>query len=179
MSAAARPALVLAAVAALAAPAVAQDRGDQTAAERRAERLEDFALSMSVRLALAADARTRPLDLDVTARGGVVQVAGAVPERDRAALAAVVLDVPGVYAVRRLDRPPSGDRPAPPARSGGAGRVGGVAEPPSVAPTFHAVERGDTLFELARRYGTTVDALVRLNGLGSTGIVAGRRLRVR
>ena len=173
MSAAARPALVLAAVAALAAPAVAQDRGDQTAAERRAERLEDFALSMSVRLALAADARTRPLDLDVTARGGVVQVAGVVPERDRAALAAVVLDVPGVYAVRRLDRP------APPEPEREVEPAGGVVEPPSVAPTFHAVERGDTLFDLARRYGTTVDALVRLNGLGSTGIVAGRRLRVR
>ena len=173
----ARPALVLAVWAALAVPAVAQGRTGPTAAERRAERLEDFALSMSVRLALAADARTRPLELDVTARGGVVQVVGAVPEPDRAAVAAVVLDVPGVFAVRRMERRPGrSPQSAPPRWPTPPGRA---AEPPSVAPTFHAVERGDTLFELAREYATTVDALVRLNGLSSTVIVAGSRLRVR
>lgn len=41
------------------------------------------------------------------------------------------------------------------------------------------VVRGDTLYGLARRYGTTVDRLKSLNGLRSNTIYAGQQLRVR
>ena len=169
-----RPALVFAVLAAsvgLSAPAGAQEADGRSAKARIAERLEDFALSMSVRLALAADPRTLPFELDVSARGGVVHIEGDVPQDDRRTVAVVALGVAGVRAVRRVDA-----RPAPPPATGGAGPGEG---PPLVRASFHVVERGDTLFALAERYGTTVGEIVRLNGLASTTIVAGRRLRVR
>ncbi|MGW6602930.1 LysM peptidoglycan-binding domain-containing protein [Streptomyces sp. NPDC055036] len=51
------------------------------------------------------------------------------------------------------------------------------AERPGVGK--HTVRPGDTLWELARTYGTTTERLQRLNGLGhSTLISAGRTLRV-
>ena len=42
----------------------------------------------------------------------------------------------------------------------------------------HTVKRGDTLFALARRYNTTVDALRKLNNLKGNNLTTGRRLRV-
>lgn len=55
------------------------------------------------------------------------------------------------------------------------------ATPATVQETttrVHVVERGDTLFSIARRNGTTVGALVTANGLGSaeTPLSTGRRL---
>ncbi|GAA5334990.1 MULTISPECIES: C40 family peptidase [Thermus] len=47
--------------------------------------------------------------------------------------------------------------------------------PPS--PT-HTVAPGDTLFSLARRYGTTVEELMRLNGLASPELKVGQVLRL-
>lgn len=43
----------------------------------------------------------------------------------------------------------------------------------------HVVRRGDTLFSIARRYGTNVASLKRLNNLQSSQLTVGRRLRVR
>jgi LysM repeat protein len=52
-----------------------------------------------------------------------------------------------------------------------------VAQPAQPA-RVHVVERGDTLFSIARRTGTTVNALVTANGLGTpdTPLSIGRRL---
>ena len=144
-----------------------------------AERLDDLRLATAVRLALVGDTRTRPLDVDVVAQDGVVQVEGAVPEADRPAVDAVAREVPGVRAVRRPGEPldaPGGrvtipPRPAASAPAPEAAPVGGVEH--------HVVERGDTLFSLARRYRTTVDEILRLNGLRSPSIEVGQRLRVR
>jgi len=49
---------------------------------------------------------------------------------------------------------------------------------PSTEQRIHTVERGDTLFSIARRNGTTVEALVEVNGLGSRDATLGigRRL---
>ena len=41
------------------------------------------------------------------------------------------------------------------------------------------IRRGDTLSTIARRYGTTVSKLKRLNGIKGTSIRAGKRIRVR
>lgn len=43
---------------------------------------------------------------------------------------------------------------------------------------YHTVQSGDTLFSISRRYGTTVDALQRLNNLSSPAISVGQRLVV-
>lgn len=42
----------------------------------------------------------------------------------------------------------------------------------------HTVQRGDTLFALARRYNTTVDTLRKLNNLKGNKLATGKRLRV-
>jgi len=47
------------------------------------------------------------------------------------------------------------------------------------AAKYHKVRRGETLGHIARRYGTSVSRLKRLNGLRGTTIRAGQRLRVR
>lgn len=118
------------------------------------------------------DPRTRGLDAEVTASGGVVAVAGIDDPAYQAVAAAVVGALPGVRAVEGLgvaglSPEASGDGPAV--------RVVPVRE----APRVHVVERGDTLYGLARRYGTTLDALVDLNDLRSTDIRIGQRIRVR
>ena len=41
------------------------------------------------------------------------------------------------------------------------------------------IRRGDTLSTIAKRYGTTVSKLKRLNGIKGTSIRAGKRIRVR
>jgi membrane-bound lytic murein transglycosylase D len=51
--------------------------------------------------------------------------------------------------------------------------------PPDIVTDVHIVRSGDTLGAIARRYRTSVDAIVRLNGLRSrTLIYPGQRLRV-
>ncbi|HCN72120.1 MAG TPA: lytic transglycosylase, partial [Pusillimonas sp.] len=42
----------------------------------------------------------------------------------------------------------------------------------------HIVRKGDTLYDLARRYSTSVGELRRLNNLKSTHLKLGQRLRV-
>jgi LysM repeat protein len=51
---------------------------------------------------------------------------------------------------------------------------------PPPGPSFtYVVQRGDTLFAIARRYGTTVSAIARLNGLVNPSyIYVGQRLRI-
>lgn len=54
---------------------------------------------------------------------------------------------------------------------------------PTPAPTttgqLHTVVKGDTLYNISRRYNTTVEALKTLNGLTSNNIFIGQELRVR
>lgn len=55
-------------------------------------------------------------------------------------------------------------------------QTGSDVLPPSGCRFTHWVRYGDTLFSLARRYGTTVEALKRANGLWSDTIYAGTGL---
>jgi membrane-bound lytic murein transglycosylase D len=52
------------------------------------------------------------------------------------------------------------------------------AERPEPASTMHRVKRGETLFSIAKRYGTTVALLKEWNGLRSSMIQIGQRLIV-
>lgn len=49
-------------------------------------------------------------------------------------------------------------------------------EPP--APQYHTVAAGDTLYNISRRYNTTVDEIKKLNNLTSNTIKIGQQLRV-
>ncbi len=50
--------------------------------------------------------------------------------------------------------------------------------PPSPAVQYYTVIKGDTLYSISRRYGTTVDKIKQFNGLTSNTISIGQRLRV-
>ncbi|MCC6457082.1 MAG: LysM peptidoglycan-binding domain-containing protein [Caldilineaceae bacterium] len=49
---------------------------------------------------------------------------------------------------------------------------------PSPTDTFYTVVRGDTLYAIARRNGTTVEAIIQANGLTNSYIYVGQRLRI-
>ncbi|MFZ2897925.1 MAG: glucosaminidase domain-containing protein [Saprospiraceae bacterium] len=49
---------------------------------------------------------------------------------------------------------------------------------PPAAPVYHTVVKGDTLYNLSKRYNTTVDAIRSLNGLTDNTIKIGQSLRV-
>ena len=51
--------------------------------------------------------------------------------------------------------------------------------PPSRPKFFYIVRRGDTLYAIARRFGTTVAAVARLNGLVNPSLIyVGQRLKI-
>lgn len=43
---------------------------------------------------------------------------------------------------------------------------------------FHTVERGDTLYDLAKKYGTTIELIQRSNGLSGEKILDGKKLKI-
>lgn len=53
-----------------------------------------------------------------------------------------------------------------------------ATEPPPATVKYHNVVKGDTLYNISRRYGLTVDRLKQMNGLTSNTIAIGQRLQV-
>lgn len=51
--------------------------------------------------------------------------------------------------------------------------------PPEPSPSTYTVQPKDTLYSIARRFGTTVEALVALNGLEGTALEVGQVLKLR
>lgn len=128
--------------------------------------MDDLRLETAVRLAMVGDPRTRPLNPEVDAEAGIVTVTlGALSEAVGAAARDVAERVDGVRRVTGL--PEASARQRIPARSAASATV------------THTVRRGETLSSLARRYGTTISAIQRLNELRGTVIRVGQRLRIR
>lgn len=171
--------------------------GSAHAQSALADRIEDLRRTAAVRAALAEDTQTRPYDVGVTTEAGVVTLVGVVGTmgaRERAeALAGAVRGIRLVQNSLRIegqpDLPVTRSVAAPPEATGEeqnepppvADEPEAQAEPEASAaqPVYHTVRSGDTLYAIARRYGTTVQALQRLNDLRSNDIRIGRRLRVR
>jgi LysM repeat protein len=54
-----------------------------------------------------------------------------------------------------------------------------VAQPAHAQGQIHVVQRGETLYSIAARYGTTVQAIANANGLGNANMIyAGQRLTI-
>lgn len=66
---------------------------------------------------------------------------------------------------------PVNPTPVPEPNTGRDEGEGGAGE-------YHVVVKGDTLFSLARRYNTSVQAIRQLNGMSDNSINVGQRLRV-
>ncbi len=51
-------------------------------------------------------------------------------------------------------------------------------KPKPPATVYHSVRKGDTLYGLAKRYGTTVSKIQRANGISGSTIRIGQRLKI-
>ena len=72
-------------------------------------------------------------------------------------------------AVAAVTKPAKSNTPAKPAAQ---------KQETKAAPTSHTVKKGETLSVIARKYGTTVDALKKTNGLKSDNITIGQKLKL-
>lgn len=52
------------------------------------------------------------------------------------------------------------------------------AKPAAPKTRIHKVSKGDTLFSLSKKYGVTVDAIKKANGMSGTSISIGQRLKI-
>jgi len=77
---------------------------------------------------------------------------------------------------QRLIIPRSG---APPTRVASAAPSGGATAVAGSGPLTVTVQRGDTLWDISRRYNVTTAQLMEINGLSSSRIHPGDRLTVR
>lgn len=158
-----------------------------------AARLDDLRRETSVRLALAENAEMRAYEVTVDVADGIVVLSGLVPTlgtRDN--VVAFVSGLRGVRVVRstlRLEGRPDQSLPDPvePAHrveeADTTNRLENsepqATEQAPTGPVYHSVRRGDTLYGIARRYETSVNAISELNDLRSTTVRIGQRLRVK
>lgn len=167
------------------------------------QRLSDASVSAHVKLALVAERRLRRFEIDPVAQGGIVLLRGDVSSNEERILAErVAREVKGVRGIRNALEvpgmaalPDTADLPlavAPVDSATVTARrdtitsqpvdVPEVGEPaPSTASdiVYHTVRSGDSLWEIARQHGTTVDAIRRLNDMQGDRLRPGERLRVR
>ncbi len=101
----------------------------------------------------------------LSAKPESVQVAAAEPSA-----------TPQRGGIRPASFSPSPNSATPGNAAAGRGDVQTLRRSPQAQT--HTVKRGDTLFALARRYNTTVDALRKLNNLKGNNLATGKRLRI-
>jgi LysM repeat protein len=107
--------------------------------------------------------------------GGDVGAAASVSPSAAASAAVLVTPSPSVDVTTPSPAPPSEIAPSP-----SLGPSAPVASP-SPATTFrttYTVKSGDTLLGIASKFGTTVAAIKRLNGLNSNTIHVGQKLKI-
>ena len=75
--------------------------------------------------------------------------------------------LPGVTPGPTPNFPPLGPAPGP-----------GAGVPPAGNTVAHTVVKGDSLWGLAKRYGTTVEAIQAANGISDTNIQTGRMIQI-
>src|SRR5690606_41664578 len=106
------------------------------------------------------------------------------PRATTAALPLPAPEAPSGGPVRPSSQAPAGEPSARPetSQAGTPARVSSrlnATDPrPNPSIRTHTSQRGDTLYSLARRYNTSVDALRKLNNLKNSSLSTGQRLRV-
>ncbi|MCS3696458.1 LysM peptidoglycan-binding domain-containing protein [Salinibacter ruber] len=129
------------------------------------QRLADASVAARAKQALARHRTLRRFDFSLSAVRGRLVLRGDVDTREQyreAERVAAALD-----AVRAVANEVTVD-----------GRPVTSADPSSAGTAYHTVRRGDTLSEIARRYGVSVQQLRRLNDQTSS-LQPGERIRVR
>lgn len=172
------------------------------------QRLRDASLAAHVRIALVEERRLRAYEIETEAENGVVRLRGHLPSTEAAELAEQIAGVVrGVREVENLTEVPASEvvdaradrraedlaqsdlpaqdestepvrsEPAAPAQAEATAPV--RAEPSAPAQEQYTVRSGDSLWEIARRHDTTVEAIKRLNNLSGDRVKPGQQLRVR
>ena len=79
---------------------------------------------------------------------------------------------------RALDIKPEGAEAIAGLRALAEGAIPSAPAPPPSHFATYVVQRGDTLYSIARRYGSTVQAIMDANGLPNYNIRVGQELRI-
>lgn len=141
-----------------------------------AQRLDDARLEARVTQALVQQRRLRVFDLRPAATDGRVTLRGNVNTADQYRTAErTARRVDGVVAV--TNELTIGGRPVTEKRL--AALSNDETEEDDAAAVYHTVQRGESLWAIARQYGASVQRLRSLNGLGSDDLQPGQRIRVR
>lgn len=141
-----------------------------------AQRLNDASLAAQIKQALVHQRALRIFDFEPEVVGPTVTLRGDVNTKAQwvqvERVAARVAD--GRTVVNEVT---IGGRPVEEGEDEGAGHRGQVAT--TSAAAYHTVERGESLWQIARQYGASVQRLRTLNDLASDDLRVGQRLRVR
>jgi LysM repeat protein len=80
-------------------------------------------------------------------------------------------------AVSQVETEAAGSKAGPTPHTSGAAIAAALADTPETVATYR-VNRGDSLWSIARRHGTTVEMLKALNGMRDSALVAGQIISV-
>lgn len=140
------------------------------------QKLDDARLEARARQALVGTPALRVFDFRLRAVGDHVTLAGDVNTPDQYRTAEqTVARVAGVDSV--TNELTMDGRPVTEERLAAASERD--AEEDGDAAVYHTVRRGESLWRIAKRYGTTVQRLRSINGLRGGALRPGQRIRVR
>lgn len=154
-----------------AAPTDVEKNDDRSVADK----LADTSIEAKVKRALIRESSLRVFPFRPTVVDGHLVLRGDVntPEQYHRA-ERIAGRVEGVHAVK--NRLTMGGRPVTEARLAEAEQNPSQEESTAV---YHTVRQGDTLWDIARQYGASIQQIKNLNDLGSGNLRPGRRVRVR
>jgi len=150
---------------------------EQSADDRSvAEKLDDTSIEAKVKRALIRESSLRVFPFRSTVVNGHLVLRGDVNTPDQYRRAERIAgQVDGVTAV--TNRLTMGGRAVTEARLAAADENPSSAEESSAV--YHTVRQGDTLWDIARKYGASIQQIKNFNDLRSNNLRPGQRIRVR
>lgn len=155
-------------------PAAPTDLEKQRDDRSVAEKLEDASTEAQVKRALIRESSLRVFPFRPTVVGGHLVLRGDVNTPDQYRRAERIAgQVDGVEAF--TNRLTMGGRPVTEERLAAAD----TDPAQESAAVYHTVRQGDTLWDIARQYGASIQQIKNLNDLRSDNLRPGQRIRVR